>query len=168
MAEINYAFGDYRTNVVLDQLNTAVTAPTITIGGVSGLTAALAAKADSSTVVTPKTLYTFSKGGALTVAAGTQRFYNDTGRTLTITSVRASVGTAPTGAALLVDVNKNGTTLFTTQSNRPSVAISGNTATAAAVQVTSWAAGEYLTVDVDQIGSTVAGSDLVVTVVAQG
>lgn len=103
--------------------------------------------------------------GALTVAAGTSRIYNDTGRTLTITGIRASVGTAPTGAAILVDVNKNGTTLFTTQGNRPTIAISGNTSGKVTnADVTSLASGDYLTVDVDQIGSTVAGADLVVQV----
>jgi hypothetical protein len=77
------------------------------------------------------------------------------------------VGTAPTGAAILVDVNKNGTTIFTTQGNRPSIAAGGNASSAAVPDVTSLAAGDFLTVDVDQIGSTVAGSDLTVIVTVQ-
>jgi hypothetical protein len=97
----------------------------------------------------------------LTVKAGTSRYYLEEART--VVKVRASVGTAPTGAAILVDVNKNGTTIFTTQANRPSIAISGNTATGTP-QVTALAAGDYLTVDVDQVGSTVAGSDLTVQI----
>lgn len=108
----------------------------------------------------------FSRSGTLTVATSAFRIYNDSGETRTITSVRASVGTAPTGAAILVDVNKNGSTIFTTQGDRPSIAISGNTDTATP-NVTSWASGDYLTVDVDQIGSTIAGADLTVTVVYQ-
>jgi hypothetical protein len=107
----------------------------------------------------------FSYTGVLTVYTGTARLYNDSGRTLTISSVRASVGTAPTGASVIVDVNKNGTTIFTTQSARPTIAASGFTATGTPA-VTTWAAGDYLTVDIDQIGSTVAGADLTVTVVA--
>jgi hypothetical protein len=79
-----------------------------------------------------------------------------------IESVAATVGTAPTGASLIVDVNKNGTTIFTTQANRPTVAISGNASSDAVPDVTAVAAGDYITVDVDQIGSTVAGSDLCV------
>lgn len=110
--------------------------------------------------------FTFSKSGTLTTGAGTFRQYNDTGRTLTITSIRASVGTAPTGASVLVDVNLNGTTLFTTQANRPTIAVSTNTATGTPA-VTAWPTGGYLTVDVDQIGSTIAGSDLTVTVTAR-
>ena len=39
----------------------------------------------------------------------------------TITAVRASVGVAPTGASLIVDVHLDGTTIFTTQGNRPTI-----------------------------------------------
>jgi len=70
---------------------------------------------------------TFTVAGTLTVATGKFRIYNDTGVTLTIRAVRASVNTAPTGAAIRVDVNKNGTTIFTTQGNRPNIAVSTNT-----------------------------------------
>ena len=118
--------------------------------------------------VTPRTTYPYSYSGTLATATGDYRLYNDTGRTLTLYAVRASVGVAPTGASVIVDVNKNGTTIFTTQSNRPTIAASTNTDTADAIDVTTWAAGDYLTVDVDQVGSTIAGSDLTVTVVAEG
>lgn len=106
----------------------------------------------------------FSISGALTVQTGAHRIYNDTGVPLTIRSVRASVGTAPTGAAIRVDVNKNGTSIFTTQGNRPNIAVSTFTSKVTNMDVTSIADGEYLTVDVDVIGSTVAGSDLTVAV----
>lgn len=104
--------------------------------------------------------------GVLAVGTGVARIYNDTGVALTISSVRASVGTAPTGSGVTVDVNKNGVTIFTTQTNRPQIAASGITALAAAINVTSWAVGEYLTVDIDAVGSTVAGADLTVQIVA--
>jgi len=102
--------------------------------------------------------------GTVTTGSGTARLYNKFGRTLTIYSVWASVGTAPTGASLIVDVNKNGTTIFTTQANRPTIAVSTNFDDTPAPDVTSWDDGQYLTFDVDQIGSTVAGADLVVGV----
>lgn len=111
-------------------------------------------------------LFTWFVAGTLTVAAGKYRIYNDCGVTLTIRSVRASVNTAPTGAAIRVDVNKNGTTIFTTQGNRPNIAISSNTSKVTSMDVTTLADGEYLTVDVDVIGSSVAGADLVVQVLA--
>ncbi len=106
-----------------------------------------------------------SVAGNVAVSAGKHRLYNDTGVTLTIRAVRATLGTAPTGAAVIVDVNKNGTTIFTTQSHRPTVAISGNTSGKVTnMDVTTLADGDYLTVDIDQIGSSVAGADLTVQI----
>lgn len=106
----------------------------------------------------------FTVSGNLTVATGKHRIYNDTGLPLTIRNVRASVNTAPTGAAVRVDVNKNGVTIFTTQANRPSIAVSTNTVKVTNMDITTLADGDYLTVDVDVIGSSVAGADLAVTV----
>lgn len=107
---------------------------------------------------------TFSKSGALTVTTGTQRWYNDSGRTLKITAIRASVGTAPTGAALIVDVKIAGTTIYTTSGNRPTIAVSTNTIKSTNPDIAVIPDGTYFTVDVAQIGSTVAGSDLTVAI----
>jgi hypothetical protein len=104
--------------------------------------------------------FPLTRPGALTVAAGTARLYLPSAYTLL--DYRVSVGTAPTGASLIVDINKNGTTLFTTQSARPTITASSFLASTTAPAITTFAAGDYITVDVDQIGSTVAGSDLVV------
>lgn len=111
---------------------------------------------------------TFSKPGTLGVATGLFRWYNDTGRTLTFVSARASVSTAPTGATVIADVNVDGTTVFTTQSNRPAIAISGFSTKSTTFQVTTIADGHYLTVDIDQVGSTIPGSDLTVQVFLKG
>jgi len=108
----------------------------------------------------------FSIGGTLTVGTGKHRLYNDTGASLLIRSVRASVGTAPTGASLIVDVNRNGTTIFTTQAGRPTIAAAANTARVTGMDVTALADGDYLTIDVDQIGAGSAGADLTVQVLA--
>lgn len=110
--------------------------------------------------------FSWSSSGSAALTTGGHRLYNDTGGTRTITAVRASVGTAPTGSALIVDVNKNGTTIFTTQTNRPTIPAGSFTDTADTVQVATWPPGEYLTVDIDQVGSTIPGSNLTVTVVA--
>jgi len=92
------------------------------------------------------------KGGALVGIAGT------------IVDVRARILTAPVGSTFIVDVNKNGTTIFTTQANRPTVADGENVSSTTAPDVTAVAAGDYLSVDVDQIGSGTAGSNLLVSV----
>lgn len=109
----------------------------------------------------------FSYGGPLIVVDGKFKLYNDTGTTLTILSIRASVDTAPTGASVIVDIHKNGTTIFTNQANRPTIAISDTTNVGGVPDVTSWLAGEYLIVSVDQVGSTIAGADLTVQVLAR-
>jgi len=101
----------------------------------------------------------------LTVVAGTHRIpilFAGTPTSITIKSIRAMVGTVPTGAAIIVDIHKNGTTIFTTQDNRPTIAISANdSGEVTNMNVTTVAKGDYFTMDVDQIGSTIAGKDLV-------
>lgn len=106
---------------------------------------------------------TFAFTGNLVTATGVMRWYIP--QNATITGVYASVNTAPTGAAILVDVNLNGTTIFTTQANRPTIAVSGfYSGVVTSMNVTAVTAGQYLTVDVDQVGSTIAGANLLVVV----
>jgi hypothetical protein len=105
----------------------------------------------------------FSLAGAVTTGAGVLRFPVK-GGTFQIQTVAAMVGTAPTGASLIVDVNKNGTSIYGTQANRPTIAASANAATVGAHTATTVTDGDYITVDVDQVGSTVAGSNLVVVI----
>ena len=83
----------------------------------------------------------------------------------TISKVKIYVVTAPTGASLIVDVDKNGTTIFTNQANRPEIAIGANADDSGAPDVTTLTAGDRLTWAIDQIGSTVAGANLYVTIV---
>jgi hypothetical protein len=109
-------------------------------------------------------LAAYSKQGAIAVATGAMRLPID--GIYTIVGTRLMVGTAPAGSAILVDVNKNGTTIYTTQANRPTIAAGANAGGPGATpDVTTLAAGDYLTVDVDQIGSGTPGSDLTVTIV---
>jgi hypothetical protein len=123
---------------------------------------------DSDAVVRPVDMSwenaQFSKGGVLTTGVGAFRFPIK-GGTFQIQTVAAMVGTAPTGATqLAVDVNKNGTTIYGTQGNRPIWTASANAATVSAHTATTVTDGDYLTVDIDAVGSTVAGSNLVVVV----
>jgi hypothetical protein len=97
--------------------------------------------------------------GSIAVAGGRLRFYNKLGRTVTITKVFCACEEPPAGAALIFDVNKNGTTIFTNQAHRPQIAIGQNTGETTDIDVNSLADGDYLTIDVDQIGSDIAGSD---------
>ncbi len=100
--------------------------------------------------------------GALTAAANKARFTAPV--TGSIVGVYISAITAPVGAAILVDLNKAGTTMFTTQANRPTIADGANDGTVKVPDVTAVAAGDVLTVDVDQVGSGTAGSNLTVSI----
>lgn len=107
----------------------------------------------------------FYQGGVLAVAAGKARFIVPPGN-WTISSITGIIVTANTGASVLVDVNKNGTTVFTTQSNRLTVPASTTTIqTSGTIQVTSVTGGDVISMDIDQIGSTIPGADLSVQIV---
>lgn len=105
-------------------------------------------------------LLTWNVAGTLTTQTGVAQIPIPASATIGDVTIRAA--TAPTGASIKVDVNKNGTTVFTTQANRPTIAVSTNASSAAVPDVAALAAGDYLTVDIDQVGSTIAGADLVV------
>lgn len=79
----------------------------------------------------------------------------------TITGYRMKGVTAPTGQSAIFDLNINGTTAFTTQGNRPTVSASGTTSSTTLPDVTSLSAGDVLTVDIDQVGSSEAGANFV-------
>jgi len=81
----------------------------------------------------------------------------------TITKAYAYATTAPTGASLLFDINVNGTTIWSTQANRLAIASASNSGTQTSFNTTALAENDVLSIDIDQIGSTIAGSDITVT-----
>ena len=109
--------------------------------------------------------YIFTVEGDLVVATGKLRIYNMTGVDKTITQVFGSVSNVPVGAEILIDVNVDGVTIFTTQSNRLAIAAGANTGTSTTIENASWPAGSYLTMDPDQVGSASSGYNLTVHVV---
>jgi len=84
----------------------------------------------------------------------------------TITAVRASLTTAPTGSTLVVDINENGTSILST---KISIDVSETTSTTAAtppvILDSSLADDSSITIDIDQIGSSNAGTGLKVTII---
>jgi len=73
---------------------------------------------------------------------------------------------AGNAASTICDVNKNGTTIFTTQANRPTItSAQGNNAKSqsGAIDVTSFAAGDYFQVQLDA-RETVSPKDLSVII----
>jgi hypothetical protein len=80
---------------------------------------------------------------------------------MTLSSVRASVNTAPTGSTLVVDINEGGSTILSTKLSIDASELTSTTAaTAAVISDTALADDASITIDIDQIGSTVAGKGL--------
>lgn len=100
--------------------------------------------------------------GTLLVQTGVRAFVPN--RSIVITNISVTLGVAPTGASAIFDVNKNGTTIFSTQGNRPTVTASNTQDLTSTPDVTTAAAGDKITVDVDQIGSTIPGGEATVQI----
>lgn len=107
-------------------------------------------------------ILTFEQPGYLSTGTGIGRILFPL--SVDILSVTTACYATPTGSSIIVDINKNGTTLFTTQGNRPTIAIGANASTPMIPAITRVGGGEYITCDIDQVGSTLPGSDLSVIV----
>lgn len=82
-------------------------------------------------------------------------------RDLTIIKAYAVVKTAPTGADLIIDINKNGTSIWnTTQANRLKITAGNSDGSQSSFDTTTLTDEDLLTIDIDQVGSSVAGADL--------
>lgn len=91
--------------------------------------------------------------------------------TQTITKAYAYVDTAPVGADILIDIDystDNGATWTsiwnTNQSNRLTISAGSRSGTRTAFDTTSFSEGHLLRVNIDQVGSTTAGTNLTVVI----
>ena len=116
---------------------------------------------DDDNPLTSNDVLTFFITGEVPVVAGSMRFVFP--EAAVIEGVQAAVGTPPTGASLIVDTNKNFLTLFIDQNTRPTITAGQNLSPYQLVGL-AVAAGDYLTVDVDQIGAVTPGEDLTVMI----
>ena len=83
---------------------------------------------------------------------------------MTLSGVRASVTTAPTGSVLTVDINESGTSILSTKLTIDATEKTSTTAaTAAVISDSSLADDAEMTIDIDGIGSTIAGAGLKIT-----
>jgi len=123
---------------------------TVLVGGSSGSTSYL------------DQLINFSLSNLLTVTTGKTKFVFPVPAVLL--GVTPSVNTAPVGSDVIIDVNINGVSTFA-PANRPRV-LDGQEVGAEATTFldATVEAGDYLTVDVDQVGSSTPGDFLGVTV----
>ena len=85
---------------------------------------------------------------------------------MTLTAVRASVTTAPTGSVLTVDINEGGTTILSTKLTIDAGETTSTTAaTPPVISDSALADDAEMTIDIDGVGSTVAGAGLKVTLI---
>lgn len=117
-----------------------------------------ARKTDVDAVKTANYYYSLVQAGAATVKTNTIPPGVRIARACTLTEVHVVVGTAPTGAALIVQLRINGTIYAAGQA---SVAAAATTANVTGL-TQALSAGDLVTFDITQIGSTVAGSDVAV------
>lgn len=112
---------------------------------------------------------TFVFKGTLATGSGVLRWYNDTGTTLTFSKVRGSVGTVSATYDIICDVNVNASSIFASSLTQPRVNPATSTGTTTTFATTTIADGQYLTVDIDQVGSAGnEGADLTVTIWLSG
>ena len=116
--------------------------------------------------------FVFSVTGTLTTGTEVAPWLVVTA-TQTITKAYGVVKTAPTGASILVDIDKstdngaNWTSIWNTNpSNRLAITATNRTGTQTSFDTTALAEGNLLRVSIDQVGSTVAGADLTVVLKA--
>lgn len=107
----------------------------------------------------PRETVRWSLAGAVSVANGALRLPIQ--YACTVVAINAIINTPPAGAAVNIRVNKNGSSAATL-----SISAAANTGSNTSPGITL-ASGDYLTVDLTQVGSTTAGSDLVVSMLLQ-
>lgn len=142
--------------------NTAITTSDTILAALANLQAQITAEASIT-----------GKPFELMVAVGDETTPHTTGtakvtfrmpRAVTLSAVKASVTTAPTGAALQIDVNKAGSTIFSANTKIDAgskTSVGGSQP--GTLSTTAIAADDEMTIDIDTVGSTVAGAGLKVT-----
>jgi len=81
----------------------------------------------------------------------------------TLTQVRASVTTAPVGAAVVVDINQDGASVMSTKLSIDET--QKVSATSAVISQSTLNDDAEITIDLDTVGSTVAGTGLKVVLI---
>lgn len=104
----------------------------------------------------------FSRPGMLAVGEGeTELPMEDS---YEIVSVGVYAKTVPVGSSAVLDVKKNGASIYGTPANRPTISAGSHSATIGAHSVLDLAPGDTLRVDTVSVGATTAGGDVSVSV----
>ena len=95
------------------------------------------------------------------LATGTNKVYFRMPYVATLLAVKATVNTAPTGSTLICDINEAGTSVLGTKlSIDASEKTSDTAASAATITDSALANDAEITIDIDQVGSTIKGKGL--------
>ena len=95
------------------------------------------------------------------LATGTGKVYFRMPYAGTLLAVKATVNTAPTGSTLICDINEAGTSVLGTKlSIDASEKTSDTAASAATITDSALVNDAEITIDIDQVGSTIAGKGL--------
>jgi hypothetical protein len=100
------------------------------------------------------------------ITAGTGKVTFRMPHAMTLTAVRASAATAPTGSTIIIDINEGGSSILSTKlSIDTSEKTSTTAASAAVISDSALADDAEITIDFDQVGSSTAGAGIVVTLI---
>ncbi len=155
---------DGATSIVADSTTDTFT---ITTSG-AAVSTIFNAGSDTITIVVDATL-TFSEHPAVfiqaddvstTMAIEDIRLYNFSGFPATIIDASCAVNTTPTTDAVIIDINLDGTTIFTTQANRPQIEAGDNVGTSGTPDITEMSNGSSIQIEIDQTDSGDTAADL--------
>lgn len=104
-------------------------------------------------------LYAFE--GVILTGKHPFKIYNLSGSKRIMTKIALSVTTAPTTTAIIVDIHKNGTTIFTEQAHRPQIAPTQFLGYTTRIDDPIWDNNQYVEVEIDQKGTGTSGSNLI-------
>lgn len=103
--------------------------------------------------------FQFSRN-VVTISTGGTPLTLDGSYTLESYTIGCGKTTPPVGHAIVCDINKNGVTLFTNQANRPTIPDGQTVGSTTAPDIVDFVAGDYITIDIDEIGTSYAGANL--------
>ena len=134
---------------------------TASTGAIEELSLGAGVVLDGTTLRADQVLGIACSDEGTSLAAGTAKVSFRMPYAATLLSCKAEVNTAPTGSTLIVDINESGTSILSTKlSIDASEKTSDTAATAAVISDSSLANDAEITIDIDQVGSTIAGKGL--------
>lgn len=103
----------------------------------------------------------FTKMGTLTVITGSSTAeFPIAGGQFLLSSIAARVVTPPTGGPIILDVLKDNASIFTNSADRPTIAAGANNAVTNLPANVMFADGDFVEVQIVQVGSTTPGTTL--------